>query len=304
MRARGFITLGLIIGICLKGITALQAQDVVVKSGFFLDSLRVGDETGFYLSATYPSHLNVIFPDSTFDYSPFEFQYRRYFTTSTSNGKSYDSVIYYLSTFEVDDVQTLSLPVFQLNPLDSIAYRSNVDTILLASLAKDIPDTLTAQNLPLRENTLYEDVPHPFNYPILIIGLAILLVIAAIVWIGFGKKIRRYFKLKKLSQAHNKFIETYSRQVETVKAEFSPLYAEQALVHWKKYMEQLEAKPYTKLTTRETTRLENNEALGHPLHSIDGAIYGHNTSVVEPLENLKQVADQRFARKLEEVKHG
>jgi hypothetical protein len=50
--------------------------------------------------------------------------------------------------------------------------------------------------------------------------------------------------------------------------------------------------------------MENNEGLGRNLHSIDGAIYGHNTRVLESLESLKQFADQRFAKKLEEVKHG
>jgi hypothetical protein len=69
-------------------------------------------------------------------------------------------------------------------------------------------------------------------------------------------------------------------------------------------MENLEARPYTKLTTRETMQLENNDVLGRNLHAIDGAIYGHNTAVVESLENLKQFADQRFSKKLEEVKHG
>jgi hypothetical protein len=69
-------------------------------------------------------------------------------------------------------------------------------------------------------------------------------------------------------------------------------------------MEQLESRPYTKLTTRETVRIENNEDLGKNLHSIDGAIYGHNTRVIESLESLKQFADQRFGKKVEEVKHG
>jgi hypothetical protein len=69
-------------------------------------------------------------------------------------------------------------------------------------------------------------------------------------------------------------------------------------------MEQLESRPYTKLTSRETTQMENNEVLGKNLHSIDGAIYGHSTTVLEPLEDLRRYADQRFAKKLEEVKHG
>lgn len=295
---------GIAIGIWLCCLTVSTAQEVIVRGGFFLDSLRVGDETGFYLSATYPSTQNIIFPDSTFNFSPFEFERKRYFTTQTSAGKSYDSVIYYLSTFEVDRIQTLSLPVFQLNAQDCTAYTSRVDTVLLAELAKNIPDTLTAQNLPLKVNTLYEDVPYQFNYAILVISITVLIVIAAIVWIVFGKKIRRHFKLKKMFKAHQHFLDTYTQQVENIKSAFSSANTEHALAQWKKYMEQLESRPYTKLTTRETALLENNELLGKNLHSIDGAIYGHNTSVLEPLENLKRFADQRFAQKLEEVKHG
>lgn len=295
---------GIAVGIWLCCLTVSTAQEVIVRGGFFLDSLRVGDVTGFYLSATYPSTQNIIFPDSTFNFSPFEFENKRYFPTQTSAGRSYDSVIYYLSTFEVDRIQTLSLPVFQLNVPDCTAYASDVDTVLLAELAKNIPDTLTAQNLPLKVNTLYEDVPYQFNYAILVISITVLIVIAAIVWVVFGKKIRRHFKLKKMFKAHQRFLETYSQQVENIKSAFSATNTEHALAQWKRYMEQLESRPYTKLTTRETTLLENNELLGKNLHSIDGAIYGHNTSVLEPLENLKRFADQRFVQKLEEVKHG
>jgi len=285
-------------------ITLSSAQDVTVRGGFFLDSLRVGDETGFYLSATYPSALNIIFPDSTFNFSPFEFETKRYFPTQTAAGKSRDSVIYYLSTFEVDRIQTLGLPVFQLNAQDCTTFTSPTDTILLTSLAGNIPDTLTAQKLPLKVNTIHEDVPYHFNYPVLLISITTLLVITTVVWIVFGKKIKRHFKLKKMFKAHQRFLDAYSRQVETIKSAFSSANIEHALAQWKQYMEQLESRPYTKLTTRETTRLENNETLGKNLHSIDGAIYGHNTSVLEPLENLKQFADQRFVKKLEEVKHG
>ncbi|MBA4055440.1 MAG: hypothetical protein C0490_12060, partial [Marivirga sp.] len=105
-------------------------------------------------------------------------------------------------------------------------------------------------------------------------------------------------------KAHQAFLESYSSQVENIKAAFSSISTEGALSLWKKYMEQLEARPYTKLTTRETMKMENNESLGKNLHAIDRAIYGHNIQVVESLENLKKFADQRFVQKLEEVKHG
>src|SRR5687768_1338813 len=144
MRSMSIFKYGLVFGVFLASFGFSVAQDVVVRGGFFLDSLRVGDETGFYLSATYPSNLNIIFPDSTFNYHPFEFNRKRYFPTQTTNGKSYDSVIYYLSTFEVERVQQLSLPVFQLNAQDCTIYTTDVDTVLLTELVKDLPDTLTA----------------------------------------------------------------------------------------------------------------------------------------------------------------
>lgn len=286
------------------GVSLTFAQDVNVRGGFFLDSLRVGDETGFYLSARYPSNVNLIFPDSSFNYGPFEFVGKKYFPTQTKSGQSYDSVIYYLTTFEIDPLQMLSLPVFQLNEADSTTYQTDIDTIALIELAKNIPDTVTAQTLPLRENTIHENVPKHFNYPVLVISLIVLLVAIVIVWVAFGKNIRKHFKVKKMLKAHHRFLEVYDQQVEAIKTAFSSTQTEHALAHWKKYMEQLESMPYTKLTTRETARIENNEVLSRNLQSIDGAIYGHNTQVVESLENLKQFADQRFGKKVEEVKHG
>ena len=288
----------------LSGLSTLKAQDVLVRGGFFMDSLTIGDHTGFYLSAEYPSNLNILFPDSTYNFAPFEYERRTYFPTKTIAGRSHDSVVYYLSTFEIDRIQSLSLPVFQLNPMDCTAFTSTRDTILLTELVKNLPDTVTAQNLPLKVNTAYQNVSYLFNYPILIIVLSVLLVITAFVWFVFGKKIRKHFRLKRMYKAHQKFMEGYTSQIENITAAFSTITTENALSQWKKYMEQLDARPYTKLTTRETIQLEKNEFLGKNLHALDGAIYGHSTSVVESLENLKKFADQRFVQKIEEVKHG
>jgi hypothetical protein len=124
----------------------------VVRGGFFKDSLRVGDQTGFFLAAEYPTNLNILFPDSTFSFSPFEYESKKYFPTRTTAGRSYDSVIYYVSTFEVDPIQTLSLPVFQFNRMDCTVYQTPRDTILLTELVKDLPDTVTVKNLPLKVN--------------------------------------------------------------------------------------------------------------------------------------------------------
>ncbi|MEO8473237.1 MAG: hypothetical protein ABI477_13645 [Chryseolinea sp.] len=300
-RHKNFIGYLLIAWLCAGN---LAAQDVVVHGRFLEDSLAIGDVTGFYLTAKYPSKLNVLFPDTTFSFAPFEYSRKDYFPTRTEGGKSYDSTVYYLSTFEVEKLQSLSLPVFQLNPMDCTVFVSPRDTIMLSEYVKNLPDTLAAKNLPLRVNTAYQNVNYLFNYPILLFVAGVLLISGIAVWLIFGKRIRKHYRLKRMHKMHQKFLRTYSALVDGIQKAFSTTGTESALVQWKQYMEQLESRPYTKLTTRETARLENNEILGRNLHSIDGAIYGHNTSVLEPLEHLKSFAHQRFVKKMEEVKHG
>ena len=56
--------------------------------------------------------------------------------------------------------------------------------------------------------------------------------------------------------------------------------------------------------TPETMRLIKAPALNDDLRRIDKAIYGHDTAVVESLENLKAFAHQEYQRKLKEVQHG
>jgi hypothetical protein len=281
----------------------LQAQEVHVRGGFFEDSLTVGDKVRFYLSVNYPRNLTVLFPDSTYNYLPFEYGGRNYFPTETREGISYDSVIYSLSTFEVDRVQRLALPVFLVNAQDCTLYRSETDSILLRQLVGKI-DTISVEALPLKENVAYQDVPRMFNYPVLFFVLAVLLTLTAVIWFVFGKKIRRHFRIKRMLKVHQQFLDAFSKQVDTLKQAYTTPAAESALALWKRYMEQLERKPYTKLTTREIQRLEKDDVLTKNLNIIDGGIYGHPTSVVEPLESLKALARQRFSKKLEEIKHG
>jgi hypothetical protein len=296
--------MGLCLSLVLIGGLSTRAQEVRVSSGFLVDSLGIGDEGGYFLTARYPSDLNILFPDSTYNFAPFEYARKVYFPTRTTNGQSYDSAIYYLSTFEIDKLQSLSLPVFQFTDLDTTTHASPRDTVRLIELVKNLPDTLAVQNLPLKTNTAYQLVPLLFNYPILMIVLAVLLAGALIGWLIFGKRIRKHYRIKRMEKAYQKFIGAFTLQVDEIKQSFSPARTEHAWVEWKRYMEHLEARPYTKLTTRETMRMENNETLGSNLHTIDGAIYGHITTVVEPLEHLKTFAHERFAKKLEEVKHG
>lgn len=293
---------------CLLVLLALakpgRAQTVDVRAGFLSDSIKIGETTAFYLAAHYGDSLNILFPDSTFKFSTFDFDRKTYFSTSTKNNVSIDSAVYYLSTFEVDREQILQLPVFILQPKDCTIVQSASDTILISQMVASVPDSLSADQLPLKMNTAYQKVFHQFNYWILIIVLAAMLVIAIIVWAFFGKRILRYFKAKRLQRKHHDFLKKYGLIIQELESGFSASNAERALAFWKRYMEVLEPYPFTKLTTRETFTLTKDETLASNLKQIDRAIYADQPTVLTPFEQLRTFADQRFMKKLQEVQHG
>lgn len=281
-----------------------QDADVRVQGGFLSDSLKIGEQTAYYVSARYPSDLNVLFPDSTHGFNAFEYESKEYFLTETTDGISTDSAVYYVTTFEVDRVQYLSLPVYVAHGSDCTVFNTGVDSVLITQFVAHVPDTVTTEQLPLRAATTYQKVFYNINIWMIVIIAAVLVVVVLGAWILFGKKITRYFTMKKLQKNHTSFLSRYNTFLAQLQTGFSPPATESALVTWKRYMEQLESRPYTKLTTRETQGLHGEPTLTNDLSQIDRAIYGHNTRVVDSLENLKNFADRQFRKKLKEVKHG
>ena len=282
-----------------------QAQPVQVQAGFVVDSVVIGDEVPYYLTARYPQNLQLVFPDSTFSFQPFEFQKKKYLTTETRDSISYDSAVYIVSTFEIDTVQYLQLPVFVLHQNDCTAVFSNMDSVRLKELVTfPLPDTLRAENLPLLSDTEYRAVDWLLNYPVLSYVLGGLLVLASVGWLIFGKRIRKHYAVKRLQKQHALFLGAFNTYAGQIQQSFSSAVAESTVTLWKKYMEGLDAKPYTKLTTKEAARLLNDSTLSNHLRIMDAAVYGHDTNVTEPLHVLRSHAEKIFQQKLEQVNHG
>ncbi len=274
-------------------------------NGYFLeDSIKIGIKTPFILTATYPQDQDIVFPDSLFDFSPYELEDKWYVPTSTREGTSYDSAVYYLLSFEVDSVQYLQMPVFQLVAGDSITYQTLRDSIFYSHAVTEIPDSVTAENAPLKENTAYKRVSLAFNYPYFAIGAGILLVIGIAVLLIFGKSIRRSFALRRLTKGHRQFLEYFESVYQSSKAEKEK--AEALLVFWKKYLEKLENKPYTKSTTKEILAHHRSEQLEVALRGLDRMIYSAVTEnqMDVSFSVLKDFSQQKFEAKLEEVKNG
>lgn len=281
------------------------AQEIVVHGHFLTDSVKIGEPISYSLSVHYPSSQSVVFPDSAYSFSPFEFQKKKYFPTQTKNKISFDSAVYFLSTFEIDSLQSLALPVFVIHRSDSTAVSAQTDTVFLKQLVGSIPESVAAKDLPLKTNADYLNVKWLLNYPLLLIigGSAIAFLI--IIWLVFGKRIRKYLMLRRLTKNHVVFLDRFAQQVEKLRKESSSAGAESTLVIWKKYMESLVARPYTKFTTKEILQVASDEQLNEALHDIDRMVYARDRVFsVNAFDQLRAFSQNQFAKKKEEVNHG
>jgi len=293
------------VSLILTSIFATQAQEVNVKGRFLVDSIKIGEQIPYTLTVRYPSSLNLVFPDSTFSFAPFEIQKKKYFPTKSKNDVSYDSAVYFLTTFEIDSVQTLSLPIFSIQARDCTTYYASPDTLFLKQLIKAVPDSIAAQELPLKTNTTYQNVKWLLNYWVLIIVTGVLLISLIVGWIVFGKRIKKYFLLRRLHRRHNSFLQQFSKATELLRSGFTAKHAENILVVWKGYMEDLMAQPFTTATSREILLREKDEILGKALQNVDRMIYKSSDSYSEEaIASLSQYAQQRFVNKVEKIKHG
>ena len=298
-RVSFLILAGLLSCICAS------AQEIVVRGRFQKDSVKIGERVPYSFSVHHPSSQSVVFPDSTFSFAPFELEKKTYFPTRTNQHISVDSAVYFLATYELDSVQSLGLPVFVLHRNDCTTVYAQPDTLFVRTSVKIIPESVAAKDLPLKSNANYLSVRWLLNYPLLLLIAGVLILGLIVVWIVFGKKIRRYFLLRRLNKNHLAFMQRFTHHIETLRKERAYTEAESALVDWKKYMESLVAKPYTKFTTKEILQFAADETLGQALHNIDRMVYARDSSFSpEAFERLRTFSQDQFTKRTEEVKHG
>ena len=252
----------------------------------------------YSLSIEYPRDNNVIFPDSLYDFAPFEYIGKTEFFTRSDSTKSFDSILYHLSTFEIDPVQKLGLPVFVTEEGDSISYFAAEDSIFLQQLITQMPDSIA-----LKDNSEYANVKLNFNYPYLIFGLSIFLLVLIAVALIFGKQISKRLRLYRLKKRHEKFLLVFNQRLAQTQDKKED--AESLLLIWKKYMEKLENAPFTKLTTKEIVKIQPNESLRVNLKDIDKGIYGHGNigNLASNFSELKEYAFERLNLKMNLIKN-
>lgn len=265
-----------------------HAQKAKPVLKFLYDSILIGEPTPVSFSYQHKPSEKVVFPDSTFDFSPLEYDHRDVFTTNTDS-MSTDSAIYWLSTFEIDLIQTLKLPVFIYNKKDSIPYYSNEDTIYLTEMIPVVSDTLK-----IKENTTIQEVDSEFNYPIYSIVFGVLALIALIFGFLFKGKIGLYFKMKKLIRNHEKFINEFDTKLSGFESSNNKDDLESLTIIWKSYLEKLLQIPLTKLSTKEIQSLIENVEVIEILKETDGMLFGGIELKNSDLDTLKTFAIDKY----------
>lgn len=275
------------------------AQEIITDGYFHQDSMKVGEVVNFTLYAKYPKNMDIIFPDSTFNYLPFEFYSKVFFPTKVDSVFAYDSAVYSLASFEIDSIQYLQLPFFILKGKDSTKILTYLDSIYLKDLVTPMPDSLI-----FKENTTFQKVNLAFNYPYFLIGITIFILLMIAIISIFGKSIQRKIKAYKLRKAYEKFSIEFEKGINKIKKSNDIKLIEEVLIVWKKYMEKLENKPFTKYTTKEIGKAGYNN-LQRKLKDIDESIYGkiENTAMYKNFESLEDFTLENYQQKLKEINH-
>lgn len=262
--------------------------------------MQLGAEISYSLSFEYPLSMEVVFPDSTYDFSPFEYVRKEFLPTVADSTKAKDSVIYYLSSFEIDQVQKLALPVYILTDSDSTAITASPDSIYFSEMIPVMPDSVE-----LRQDVNLLEVNKAINYPYILIGIGGLIVILVAGFIAFGDSIRKRFKLRRMRKKFEKFTSDFDMMFNEIR-KGEKVKTEKLLVLWKQYMESLENRPYTKLTSKEIAKLSDAESFAIALKEIDRSIYGRMEAdqIIKNFETLEDLTGERYQKKVWEVRHG
>ncbi|HEY8399686.1 MAG TPA: hypothetical protein VIK89_00415 [Cytophagaceae bacterium] len=263
--------------------------------GIFLkDSIKIGESVKYSFTYRHSPELELLFPDSTYNFYPFELVRKTYHPTVSDSSSSLDSVIYELRTFETDKLLPLGLPVYILEGKDTILQYAVPDTLFLSESITTVPSSLE-----FKDQSLFQPLEIRLNYPYaLVISLGVLLL-GLIIYTVFGKSVERRYRLYTIRKSHLNFLKSYEKLQKDFKKNPEVNTIEQALSLWKGYLSKLENKPIYTYTTTEIISLYEVEDLKNVLQIIDRAIYGGliSSEAEKAMARLKKFSNKRFQKR-------
>ena len=278
---------------CLVVIESSYAQKPVGR--FQTDSIEIGRPIDYTLSYRHSPSAEVFFPDTTYNFYPFEIVRRNIFPTSTTNNVSTDSVVYTLITFDITKNQKLGLPIYLLSKRDCTAVYALADSVFLKEMIKTSLDSLQ-----WKTDTKLLPLSQQVNYPKILTYLLGLLGIVLVIYAFFGRFIRKQYTLFLFGRRHKDFQTNYKK---FTRSTLDDVTIGKALVLWKKHLEWLEKRPYTSYTTKEIVSRLPSERLEEALREVDSAIYGGILSTQMPLAMsiLLEKATELYKKRREEL---
>jgi hypothetical protein len=291
------------ISLLMLSVLLVQSQEIKINGGFIEDSLQLGSTVHYWVTAEYPMEIEVLFADSNYNFSPFEYADKFFVETELRNDNAFDSVVYGFQSFEIDLIQKLQLPVFVVQSNDSIVLTTPLDSLFFEEL---VPLRQVSDTTQLIQNTQYNPVVRLFNYPLMWIIVGILLVISLMIFFIFGQKIRNYFTIRRLKKEYGLFSNFISQSINVLKESVDRERAAQSLTQWKNYLERIELQPFSKLTTKEILALEFTSELKEALRNIDKNVYGNHRDpeLYKSFQDIEDFTQHRFHMKIEDIKNG
>lgn len=271
------------------------------KGKFLSDSVKVGLPVKYAISYRHKATVDVFFPDSSYNFAPFELIKREYFDTVTDENGSLDSVIYTLISFEVTPLQELSLPVYVRAKRDCTRVFAPMDYVILNSI---INPNVSIDTLSLKKDTRLVLIKQQANFPLIFLIIIGLLALSGVIFWFFGKSIKRQIRLFNFRRRYDDFqklFQRFSRTTDDAKKRLENI--EKAVVLWKKYIERLENKPFTTFTTKEILDNLKDSRLSDALREIDATVYGgvYSNKTIASLQVLQELAGGLYRERRQEL---
>jgi hypothetical protein len=277
----------------------VPAQKVQVSGYFTKDSARLGERVGYVLKASYPQSAQLIFPDSTFDFSPFVFLEKKTFVSATKEGITQDSSVYFLSNFSLEPSSYLALPVFELNRYDSITHYTTDAELKLKLNLDSIPE-----QLQFKENNVYQPLDKPFNWFVFSAIIGGILLVVGILFFVFAERIKRLFRKNRERLRWIQFERKWKKLSDLLQQQPNQSTADEAVGLWKGYLEHLRSQPIQEWTSSEIAAALDDKEVFKALRTIDMIIYaGVEGDTSAATSYLLEVAKTNYRTTLNQITH-
>jgi len=270
----------------------VYSQQPEIDVRFLADSVKVGIPVPFSIKVGYHPDQELLMPDSTHDFTPFEWVQTIAFPSELRDSSIVDSTIYLLRTFEIDSIQRLSVPVYLVAKSDSLTFYSNEASVHFSSSLVD-----SLQSNILTKSEFFELKKQVNTRLILYISLGVVVLLLVVVLLS-GKHILAAISRTKLLNRHQRFNRTFGTYLQSPQLTNSAEYQEKVLLYWKSTMEKLDQLPIAKSSTPEIVAFyPTATSLKEALLTIDKSIYGgirSDETIQQAFVTLFNMAHERF----------